>query len=135
MASLDPRGVPRLPYPGRRNCPVNAARAARRCGAQRPVLRPLEPVPAATRAALGVGFFVLFVALWALATFGGFVSRTFLADPVTMVREGYSLLVDFGFSYDIGMTVWRVVGGFVMAAPGARPPRDAVGAGEPGGGL
>ena len=80
------------------------------------MLKPLEPVPAAARAALGAGFFVLFVALWALATLGGFVSRTFLADPLTMVREGYSLLVNFGFSYDIGMTVWRVVGGFLMAA-------------------
>ena len=44
--------------------------------------------PRRDAAALGVGFFVLFVALWALATFGGFVSRTFLADPLTMVRDG-----------------------------------------------
>ena len=38
--------------------------------------------------ALGVAFFVLFVAVWAAATFGGFVSKTFLADPITMVRIG-----------------------------------------------
>ena len=95
------------------------------------MLRPLEPVSGTARTALGAGFFVLFVALWALATFGGFVSRTFLADPVTMVREGYGLLVDFGFSYDIGMTVWRVVGGFAMAAAVAVPLGIAMGAWKP----
>jgi NitT/TauT family transport system permease protein len=95
------------------------------------MLKPLEPVPAAARAALGAGFFVLFVALWTAATLGGFVSRTFLADPLTMVREGYRLLVDFGFAYDIGMTVWRVVGGFVMAAAIGVPLGIAMGAWKP----
>ena len=31
----------------------------------------------------------LFVAAWSVATFGGFVSKTFLADPLTMLREGW----------------------------------------------
>jgi hypothetical protein len=44
-----------------------------------------EPVAPGTRVVLGVSFFVLFVAVWAAATFGGFVSKTFLADPLTMV--------------------------------------------------
>jgi NitT/TauT family transport system permease protein len=95
------------------------------------MLKPLEPVPAAARVALGVSFFVLFVALWAAATLGGLVSRTFLADPLTMVREGYDLLANFGFSYDIGMTVWRVVGGFLMAAALGVPLGIAMGAWKP----
>jgi NitT/TauT family transport system permease protein len=44
------------------------------------------------------------------------VSPFFLADPVTMVREGINLLVAFGFAYDIAVTIWRVVGGFALAA-------------------
>jgi NitT/TauT family transport system permease protein len=44
------------------------------------------------------------------------VSKTFLADPWTMVKSGYDLLVNQGFSKDIGMTVWRVFGGFALAA-------------------
>jgi ABC-type nitrate/sulfonate/bicarbonate transport system permease component len=50
-------------------------------------MKPLVPVAPATRIVLGISFFVLFVAVWAAATFGGFVSKTFLADPVTMVKQ------------------------------------------------
>jgi NitT/TauT family transport system permease protein len=83
--------------------------------------RPLEPVSATTRVLLGVLFFVLFVLAWAWATLGGYVTRTFLADPLTMVREGYDLLVRHGFLFDIGITIWRVVGGFTLAALVAVP--------------
>jgi NitT/TauT family transport system permease protein len=80
------------------------------------VLKPLEPVSPAARVALGAAFFALFVALWSAATFGGWVSPFFLADPLTMVAEGVNLLVRFGFAYDIAVTVWRVLGGFALAA-------------------
>src|SRR5262249_54802845 len=83
--------------------------------------RPLEPIPSAVRIGLGILFFVLFVAAWAWATLGGYVPRIFLADPVTMVHEGYLLLVQYGFLYDIAITIWRVVGGFVIAAAIAVP--------------
>jgi len=79
-------------------------------------VKPLVPVSRARKVALGVGFFVVFVAAWSFATFGGFVSRTFLADPVTMLREGYALFAQYGFAKDVGITVWRVLGGFVIAA-------------------
>ena len=61
-------------------------------------------------------FFAVFFAAWGVATFGGFVSKTFLADPVTMVASGWRLLVLHGFSEDIGVTIWRVFGGFALAA-------------------
>ena len=80
------------------------------------MLRPLEPISPSARLLLGILFFILFVAAWGWATLGGYVSRTFLADPLTMVEEGYSLLVRYGFIYDIGITIWRVAGGFVLAA-------------------
>jgi NitT/TauT family transport system permease protein len=83
--------------------------------------RPLEPVSSGARAVLGIAFFVLFVAAWAAATLGGYVSKTFLADPITMVQDGWILLTRFGFLTDIGVTVWRVVGGFVLAAMIAVP--------------
>lgn len=80
---------------------------------------------------LGVAFFVLFVAVWAAITFSGYVSKTFLADPVTMVRSGYDLLVNQGFIKDIGMTVWRVLGGFAIAAALAVPLGILMGAYKP----
>ena len=94
-------------------------------------MQPLKPVPPARRIALGIAFFVLFVAVWAAATYGGFVPRTFLADPLTMLREGVALFVVHGFAFDVGMTVWRVVGGFVLAAVIAVPLGIAMGAYKP----
>ena len=83
------------------------------------------------RLALGTSFFVLFFAVWAVATLGGFVSKTFLADPVTMVKSGWTLLAEQGFATDIGFTVWRVVGGFLLAAIVAVPLGVAMGAYKP----
>jgi NitT/TauT family transport system permease protein len=94
-------------------------------------MKPLTPVPQGTRIVLGISFFVLFVAVWAAATFGGFVSKTFLADPLTMVKSGYTLLATQGFGWDIAWTVWRVLGGFVIAAAIALPLGVAMGAYKP----
>ncbi len=94
-------------------------------------MKPLAPVAPGARVALGAGFFVVFVAFWSLLTFGGFVSNTFLADPLTMLKSGWTLLAEMGFAKDIGMTVWRVVGGFVIAAAVALPLGVAMGAYKP----
>ena len=94
-------------------------------------MKPLRPVAAGPRLGLGVLFFILFFALWAAATLGGFVSKTFLADPLTMLRSGWALLAEQGFAKDIAMTVWRVVGGFVLAALLAVPLGVAMGAYKP----
>ncbi|KWT64044.1 Putative aliphatic sulfonates transport permease protein SsuC [Variovorax sp. WDL1] len=94
-------------------------------------MAPLEPVSPRARWMLGLGFFVLFFAVWAAFTLGGYVPPTFLASPVTMVKEGYGLFTEFNFIHDIGMTVWRVVGGFVLAAIVAVPLGVAMGAYKP----
>ena len=94
-------------------------------------MKPLTPVAPGARVALGVSFFVLFVAVWSIATLGGFVSKTFLADPITMLQSGWTLLAKMGFAKDIGMTVWRVVGGFVIAALIALPLGVLMGAYKP----
>ena len=94
-------------------------------------MTPLKPVGPGARVALGVAFFVLFVAAWSAATLGGYVSPTFLADPATMLREGWNLLAQHGFIKDIGITIWRVFGGFVLAATLGIPLGMAMGAYKP----
>jgi NitT/TauT family transport system permease protein len=79
-------------------------------------MNPLKPISIRRRALLGIAFFILFFAAWGVATFGGFVPKTFLADPVAMLHEGWELFAIHGFAKDVGMTVWRVGGGFVLAA-------------------
>jgi NitT/TauT family transport system permease protein len=89
---------------------------------------PLEPVSVGKRWLLGVSFFVLFFAIWAFFTLGGYVSPTFLASPPAMLQEGWALFTKFNFIGDIGMTVWRVFGGFILAAIIAVPIGIAMGA-------
>lgn len=86
-----------------------------------PLMVPLKPVAVRLRIGLGIGFFVLFVAVWALVTLGGMVSPTFLADPITMLQQGVTLFTEYNFALDIGMTVMRVLSGFVLAAVIAVP--------------
>ncbi|NDP43833.1 MAG: ABC transporter permease [Aromatoleum sp.] len=81
--------------------------------------------------ALGVAFFVVFVSAWSIATFGGFVPKTFLADPLTMLREGWDLFAKYGFAEDVGVTIWRVFGGFILATVLAVPLGIAMGAYKP----
>jgi len=94
-------------------------------------VKPLTPVAPGQRILLGVSFFVVFFALWAAVTFSGAVSKTFLADPLTMVQSGWALLTQQGFLGDIGMTVWRVLGGFLIAAALAVPLGVLMGAYKP----
>ena len=104
--------------------PVPVARRRRQ-------LKPLEPISSRMQSMLGIGFFVLFVLVWAGFTLGGYVSPTFLASPVTMVQEGWLLFTEYNFLHDIGMTVWRVMGGFVLATVIAVPLGIAMGAYKP----
>jgi NitT/TauT family transport system permease protein len=94
-------------------------------------MTPLQPISRRRRVALGLGFFALFFVLWAALTLGGFVPKTFLADPLTMLREGWNLFAKYGFAGDVAITIWRVVGGFVLAAILAVPLGVAMGAYKP----
>jgi NitT/TauT family transport system permease protein len=94
-------------------------------------VKPLAPISNAARIALGILFFVLFFAAWGYATLGGYVSKTFLASPLTMVEEGWLLITRHGFLADIGITIWRVLGGFALAALIAVPIGVLMGAYKP----
>ena len=94
-------------------------------------MAPLEPVSSSAKWVLGVGFFLVFLLIWSAVTFGGLVSPTFLASPLTMLREGILLFTEYNFLNDIGMTVWRVMGGFILASIVAVPLGIAMGAWKP----
>ena len=52
------------------------------------VFEPLRPIPASWRVGLGALAFAVLLALWAAATFGGWVRPLFLADPVRTFLAG-----------------------------------------------
>jgi NitT/TauT family transport system permease protein len=97
----------------------------------RTLFEPLKPIPPGRRVALGILGFVLFFALWAAATYGGWVRPLFLASPGRTIETGIDLFVEFGFIVDVGVTIWRVVGGFLIAAIIAVPLGIAMGAFKP----
>ncbi len=95
------------------------------------MMRPLVPVSGAARAVLGAGFFALFVGFWAALTYGGAVPAIFLASPGKAALSGWHLLTRFGFGFDMAMTIWRVLGGFAIAAALGVPLGLAMGAFKP----
>jgi len=85
------------------------------------VFDPLKPVSPGRRTALGILFFVVFFVLWGAVTFGGIVPPLFLADPLKAAKSGIELFTQYNFHADIAITIWRVLGGFVIAAVFAVP--------------
>jgi len=92
------------------------------------LFEPLKPVSRGARIVLGTAFFILFLAAWAAVTFGGLIDGMFLKDPWYTLTTGWSLFTEFGFIKDVGITIWRVVGGFILAAIVAVPLGIAMGA-------
>lgn len=95
------------------------------------MFEPLKPVSRGARVVLGAAFFVLFLGAWALATLGGLIDGMFLKDPVYTLKIGLELFTEYGFIKDVGVTVWRVVGGFILAAIVAVPLGILMGAYKP----
>jgi NitT/TauT family transport system permease protein len=95
------------------------------------LLEPLKPVSRGARIVLGAAFFILFLGAWAIATFGGLIDGMFLKDPVYTLKIGIELFTEYGFIKDVGVTVWRVVGGFILAAIVAVPLGILMGAYKP----
>ena len=94
-------------------------------------MEPLKPVSQRARLLLGASFFLLFFVLWAAVTFGGAIDAMFLKDPLYTLRTGVNLFREFGFIKDVGITVFRVVGGFILAAIVAVPLGILMGAYKP----
>ena len=92
---------------------------------------PLKPTSPPARIVLGIAFFVGVIAFWAMLTFGGVVPTMFLKDPVATFATGIELFGEYGFVYDIAITIFRVIGGFVLAALIAVPIGILMGAYKP----
>jgi NitT/TauT family transport system permease protein len=101
----------------------------------RELFEPLKPIAPGRRVALGILGFVLVFALWGGVTWGGIVKPLFLASPSQTFATAIDLFTEYNFLTDIGITIWRVVGGFVIAAALAVPIGIAMGAFKPAEGL
>jgi NitT/TauT family transport system permease protein len=107
--------------------PVTPVAAA----AGKPRMKLLVPVSPRRRVWLGVAFFAVFIGFWWAITASGWVPKHFLASPLLTLQAGYDLFATQDFIHDVGMTVWRVLGGFLIAAVIAVPLGIAMGAYKP----
>src|SRR4030095_3206519 len=65
--------------------------------------------------------FALFVTVWCLLTYGGFVQPFFLSSPTGVVKAGAVLLTVQDFLVDVRVSVFRILLGFFVSALVAIP--------------
>ena len=77
--------------------------------------------------ALGVLSFAVLVGVWAVLSYGGFISSYFLPKPTTVAHSEYLLFKDDGFLSDVWASGFRIMAGFLLAAVIAVPVGIAIG--------
>lgn len=70
---------------------------------------------------LGVLGFLVVLALWSIFTYGGIVDPMFLPTPTETFKSAVALFTQLHFVNDIGITIFRVLVGFIIAAVIAVP--------------
>jgi len=80
------------------------------------LVMPREPIPAGLYLVLSVGCFAVLLLLWSILTYGKFIDPLFLPTPGRVFQAGVDLFVEFGFTFDILNSTYRVLLGFVIAA-------------------
>ncbi|MCI1222911.1 MAG: ABC transporter permease [Bifidobacterium subtile] len=81
----------------------------------RDAFTPKASIGKASAVLLGVAAFVLILAVWSLLSYGGFVDPLFLPSPAKTWASAVTMFSG-GFVVDIWATVYRVMGGFIIAA-------------------
>lgn len=85
------------------------------------IFTPRAPIKHSTYLILGITGFLLVLLIWCALTYGGLVDPFFLPTPSETIQAAVDLFSKLGFIRDVGMTVVRVMIGFLLAAVIAVP--------------
>ncbi|MFT8708772.1 MAG: ABC transporter permease [Sporolactobacillus sp.] len=77
---------------------------------------PKAEIKRSTYLFLGIFGFVLVLAIWSLLTYGNLVDHFFLPTPSDTFQAGINLFTQLDFTGDVGVTIYRVMAGFILAA-------------------
>lgn len=66
-------------------------------------------------AGIAIGSFLLVIAVWSIASYGGMVNPTFLPKPDLVFSQFFDLLNQKVYWNHIGISVFRVMSGFLLA--------------------
>lgn len=95
--------------------PDSAGSARRTMRRRREAFTPMARGRRRTGFLLGLSAFVILLAFWSVATYGGIVDPLFLPTPGQTLATAITMF-NTGFLADIGITVFRVMAGFLIAA-------------------
>lgn len=68
-----------------------------------------------TYLSLSVLSFIVIILIWSMLSLGGFVKAIFLPSPWTVFQSLISLFVEHNFIHDLGISVFRIFTGFLIA--------------------
>ena len=68
-----------------------------------------------------IAVWVIFFGLWELAAAKGWVNTLFMPPPHRVLSTLYTMIVERGFLYDIGTSIYRIVASFALACAVAIP--------------
>jgi NitT/TauT family transport system permease protein len=94
---------------------------------RRRLITPKEPIPRRLAVGLGIGAFVVVLAVWAALTYGGAVQPLFLPKPGTVAKAWYDMFAHEDFISDVWASFWRILVGFLIASALAIPLGIAIG--------
>ncbi|MFZ7946981.1 ABC transporter permease [Neobacillus sp. 19] len=78
-------------------------------------LQPQENIPHTLYIWVSISSIVILFVIWSLLTYTGIVDPLFLPTPTQIIQSGITLFTEFGFINDIGITIYRVLAGFLIA--------------------
>ncbi|GHC28030.1 ABC transporter permease [Aidingimonas halophila] len=81
----------------------------------------LAPISRKWRIILGTSIWILFFGLWELAVLSGWVNTLLVPSPLQVINTLYELFAERGFLMDVGISVARILGSFVVACAIAIP--------------
>jgi NitT/TauT family transport system permease protein len=107
--------------PATQAAPAAPARVQRRRrGLLRTYLTPKQAIPRATVITLGIGSFVVILAVWSLAS-ASIKNALFAPSPAQVWSSWVDMIQHFNFLSDVGWSTFRIVAGFLIAAVMAVP--------------
>jgi NitT/TauT family transport system permease protein len=106
---------------------VSRPGAAPGMGMGHALLTPKEPIPRGLAVGLGIGGFVVVVAIWAILTYGGLIEPLFLPKPGVVAQALWDMFVHEDFISDVWASTYRILVGFLVAAAIAIPLGIAIG--------
>ena len=81
----------------------------------------LKPISLRWSLTLGIAIWVIFFALWEIASAKGWVNALFMPPPHRVLSTLYTMIAQHGFLYDIGISIYRIVISFLLACAVAIP--------------